>query len=202
MSSHKNPILIDVPLPIKTPRLTIRDIRPGDGQALYEAKKESLEELKHWMTWAQGGAEGLSQEQDEVLCRVKHAEFIKREDMMMLAFDNQTNAFVAATGFHRNNWQVPSFEIGFWVRSSLAGKGLATELTTALSRYAFEALQARRVSIFHAEGNIGSQRVIEKVGFAYEGLEKNSDPVGAHLYTIYKYAMFDKSDLPELDVSW
>lgn len=197
-----NPILIDMPLPIRTPRLFIRDIRPGDGQALYEAKKESHKDLEPWMGWAQGGIDALSYEKDEALCRSKNADFIARKDLMMLVFEKETKTFVAATGFHNPDWHVPAFEIGYWVRSSKIGQGYATEITKALCRYAFDALGAKRVSISHAGGNTGSQRVIEKVGFEPEGVAKKSMQVGEHLYDTHNYAMLDKSNLPEISVRW
>ena len=46
------PILLDLPLPILTPRLSIRPTMPGDGEATHEAIEETYDQLKQWMPWA------------------------------------------------------------------------------------------------------------------------------------------------------
>ncbi|PZQ45344.1 MAG: N-acetyltransferase, partial [Micavibrio aeruginosavorus] len=45
IKTKKNPILIDIPMPIETPRLILRNVLPGDGKALFEAKVDSFKEL-------------------------------------------------------------------------------------------------------------------------------------------------------------
>ena len=46
------PQLIDLPLPIVTERLVIREPRFGDGQAVFDAKAETWDMLHQWMPWA------------------------------------------------------------------------------------------------------------------------------------------------------
>jgi len=46
------PILLDVPMPIVTERLVIREARVGDGAAANQAIAESFDALHEWMPWA------------------------------------------------------------------------------------------------------------------------------------------------------
>ena len=110
---------------------------------------------------------------------------------------------VVFTGLHRFDWATRSFEIGYWVRKDEQGKGYATENTNALTRYAFNALNANRVEIHHAEGNDASRAVIEKLGFEHEVTRKinHSLPDGS-LVDDYSYVRFDTKGLPELKVEW
>ena len=52
VTSH---VLIDVPMPIRTPRLTIRPKQLGDGAITSVAVAETWEELNRWMRWAENG---------------------------------------------------------------------------------------------------------------------------------------------------
>ena len=54
-----NPVLIDVPMPIRTPRLLIRPKQVGDGASTFAAVAETWDELHKWMRWAEN--ERLSQ---------------------------------------------------------------------------------------------------------------------------------------------
>jgi putative acetyltransferase len=47
--------------------------------------------------------------------------------------------------------------------------GIMPEAAKAVLEYAFEILDAKIVSVSHFDFNLKSQRVIEKLGFTYEG---------------------------------
>ncbi|MCB9963669.1 MAG: GNAT family N-acetyltransferase [Rhodospirillales bacterium] len=197
-----DPVLVDAPMPIITPRLILRPPQRGDGYILSDAKRVSWAELQQWMPWAQGDIAALSVEQEEILCRRKQADYLLREDIMLFAFERETNTLVASSGLHRMDWKTRIFEIGYWVRSDATGQGYATEITHALLRYAFNQLAANRVTICHDNENGASRRVIEKLGFVKEG-EAPLDGVlhGRFRGTSY-YARYDLSGLPPLDVRW
>lgn len=201
MKTDTNPILIDIPMPIVTPRLIIRPPQSGDGVAVYDAKLESQAELARWMPWAKDGVGTV--DETEIVTRQKAAEFILRQDMMLLAFEKETGHFIAATGLHRFDWAFRGFEIGYWVRSSEHNKGYATEISNALTRFAFGALDARRVEIKAATENAGSRRVIEKLGFDLECVTASDHllPDGTPTGTA-SYVRYNTNDLPALDVTW
>lgn len=48
----KDPILIEAPMPIRTPRLVIRPKQAGDGAANAVAVAETWSTLQLWMPWA------------------------------------------------------------------------------------------------------------------------------------------------------
>src|SRR6266481_6634482 len=51
--TEDSPVLIDVPMPIPTPRLMIRPRKPGDGEFALAAIRETWDELHRWMWWAE-----------------------------------------------------------------------------------------------------------------------------------------------------
>lgn len=199
-TTAQKPILIDVPMPITTPRLVLRPPMPGDGPALHEAKGESMAELKRWMPWAKDDA---TADDDEATAREAYARFIRREDIMLLGFERAGGRFVIGTGLHRFDWAARRFEIGYWVRTGETGKGYATESTAALVRYAFAALAARRVEITHAAGNYASAAVIRKLGFVPEGIHRAATtlPDGRSVDS-HVYARLDEKGLPDFDLKW
>ncbi len=196
-----DPVMVDVPMPIVTPRLLIRPPQKGDGQDLFDAKSASWSELTKWMPWAENPEEH-SADKDEIMCRQKYAAYLLREDLMMFAFDRATEKLVASSGLHRMDWRARTFEIGYWVRSDETRKGYATEVTNALLHYAFNQLAANRVYICHDSENNGSRRVIEKLGFEKEGESRKSDVRGDRLAGTCHYARYDLDGLPDLNVKW
>ncbi|MEA2735401.1 MAG: hypothetical protein QOE14_1852, partial [Humisphaera sp.] len=70
----------------------------------------------------------------------------------------------------RLNWDVPMFEIGYWLRTPLCGKGYMNEAVNAITAMSFETLQAQRVEIRCDERNRSSRLVAERAGFMLEGV--------------------------------
>ncbi|PZP56680.1 MAG: N-acetyltransferase [Micavibrio aeruginosavorus] len=193
-------ILIDIPMPITTPRLIIRPAMPGDGAAMHEAKIETYDELAKWMPWAK---KGEAVEESEIVVREAYARFIRREDLMLMGFSRINGEFIIASGLHRFDWNSRRFEIGYWTNKAYHNQGYATEAANALTRFAFNVLNARRVEIRYDEGNENSARVPSKLGFIHEGVTRFADvlPTGgpAHVHTTARY---DLNNLPPLEVTW
>jgi RimJ/RimL family protein N-acetyltransferase len=194
------PILIDVPMPIETPRLLIRPPQAGDGAAVTEARRESQEQINKWLLWSK---DVTTPGDDEARARDGAARFILREDIRLAGVEKATGRLVLWTGLHQPDWDRRHFTIGYWVRKSAQGQGYAAESTNALVRYAFNALAARRIEITHAAGNIPSQRTIEKLGFIKEGVQVKELllPDGTYADRLI-YARLSDKGLPKLDVKW
>lgn len=167
-----NPILLNFPEQLETARLILRPPRPGDGAVINAAVLESINELRPWMPWA---ANTPTDDDSETWCRNAHAKFVTRAELPMTLYLKESGTFVGGSGLHRIEWKVPRFEIGYWVRTSLAGKGYISEAVETLTNFAFESLSARRVEIRMDDRNDRSWRVAERLGFQLEGILRNDD---------------------------
>jgi RimJ/RimL family protein N-acetyltransferase len=168
-----DPVLLDLPSSIETPRLLLRPPRRGDGAALLEAINGSLPELRRFLASLPWVASEQTLESAEVFCRTGEANFLARKDLPFLVFNRQTGQLVAATGLHRTVWQTPKTEIGYWCRTSASGQGFVTEAVAAVTDYAFEHVKAVRVELITDEENVRSRRVAERAGFVLEGVLKS-----------------------------
>lgn len=196
----QSPILRELPLPILTPRLLLRDPRPGDGAEQNAAVLESFAELTPWMAWARTPPT-LDDSEDYV--RRCAASWLLRSELPLLGLDRATGALALSTGLHRIDWDVPSFEIGYWVRTAFAGRGLVTEAVNALTRYAFAALGAARVEIRCDPDNARSVAVMDRLGFTREGiLRRETRTPDGRLRDTLVTSRLDPDGLPDLAASW
>jgi len=169
------PILIDFPEEFYTDRLIIRKPMPGDGVAVYPAMQASMNELKQWMPWAHMEQ---TQEDLEANLREAHVRFLTREDLRLHIFHKETGAFIASSGLHRINWDIPKFEIGYWIDSRFSGNGYMTEAVQAIVNFAFNELKAKRVEFRCDTRNVRSRAIPERLGFTLEGVLKNDELSG------------------------
>jgi RimJ/RimL family protein N-acetyltransferase len=166
------PILLDFPSEFTTERLLIRLPLPGDGRAVHEAIQASRKELKLWLPFA---SKDQTEEQVEENIRGAHAKFLTREDLRLLVFQKEIGEFIASTGLHRIDWDIPKFEIGYWIDTRHSGKGYMTEAVEGITRFAFTELKARRIEIRADSRNQKSRAIPEKLGFELEGILRNDD---------------------------
>jgi ribosomal-protein-serine acetyltransferase len=160
-----NPLLLDIPERLQTPRLLLRVPRAGDGAMVCASVRESLPELKPWMPWAKddyGEADG------EAWCRRNAGEFITRARLNFLIL-LPNGEHLGNCGMHDADWELPGFEIGYWLHTKHAGNGYATEAVSALTRLMLDQLKAVRVEIRVDERNARSCRVAERCGFQLDG---------------------------------
>jgi len=163
------PILRPIACELSTGRLHLRAPREGDGERIYEAVVETLDQLRAWpgsLPWAMVEPSATV---SETFCRESAAAFIKRSTLVYLVFDHAGN-FVASTSLHRIDWAVPKFEVGYWCRASRQHQGFMTEALAALMRYAFDGIGAQRVEAITDEQNLASRLLCEKVGMQLEGI--------------------------------
>lgn len=162
-----DPVMLDFPESFDTERLTIRSPQWGDGADVNEAIRESVEELRPWLPFAENIP---TLEESEASVRKARLRFLERSDLMLHLRDKATDEFVGSSGLHRMDWNARSFEIGYWVRTSRSGEGLVTEAVRGIEQFAIVHLQANRLEIRCDARNVRSASVAKRLGYTQEGI--------------------------------
>ncbi|KTD07644.1 GNAT family N-acetyltransferase [Legionella jamestowniensis] len=184
---------------IETTNLILRPPQPGDEFPLNQAIKESLAELARWMPWAcDPSLEATKSFIEE--SRINWGT-PRQKDMPFLVMLKPEYRIIGASGYNdQSDPAVPYYEIGYWVHSHYVSRGFATELSIALTRYAFDYLKAARVQICSQADNFASLRVIEKCGYRFEARLHNQCLDLASKQPVDKlvFARFDTQNLPPI----
>ncbi|MDY0395355.1 GNAT family N-acetyltransferase [Virgibacillus halophilus] len=168
----KKPILLDFPSEFQTERLLLRLPLPGDGKVVHQAITASKNELKPWLPFAQ---KEQTPDETEISVRDAHIAFQQRTDLRLHIFEKATGDFIGCTGLHRINWNVPKFEIGYWVDSRKSGNYFMTEAVKGVTEFAFRELHANRVEIRCDSENDRSRAIPERLQFTLEGILHHDD---------------------------
>lgn len=87
-------------------------------------------------------------------------------------------------------------EMGYIINKKYWNKGYVTEAANAILQWGVTDLKLRRIEIGHFSDNIGSQRVIEKLGFVYEGTKRQGFIKSKEVHDIKMYSLL-KEELDE-----
>ena len=157
---------------LRTERLLLKSARPGDGAALREAIGSSLPELYPWLSFSARLSEVSTLEQ---VSREAAEMFEEREFFVWRIWEPEGRTMVGSIDLHSFDWDVPCGEIGYWLRTSHTGRGLAREAVGAVLELAWEELGLLRVEARCDTRNERSWRLVERLGFTFEGVARDDD---------------------------
>ncbi len=153
------------------PRFVMRPFVPGqDEEALCEAVLDSLSELAPFLPWA--CKEYSLSDAGEFIASVPRS-WESRTGYHFGIFDQNDGRLLGGVGLNMVSTIYRILNLGYWVRSSEAGRGLATEAGLLLADFALKELGALRLEILTAVSNGASRRVAEKMGAHFEGILRN-----------------------------
>jgi RimJ/RimL family protein N-acetyltransferase len=143
-----------------------------------------------------------SEEEAEIAMRDLAADWVARNCFFMGAFDKQTDEFIAQIYIGPVKWDLPEFEIGYFVDQVHEGKGYVTEAVKGALRFIFEYLHAHRVSLKCDETNARSYGLAERCGMVREAhiRENKKNPDGTFSGTL-QYGML-RGEYEALQKKW
>ncbi len=158
-----------IPYRIETERLVLRCWQPHDARLLKEAIDASLDHLRPWMPWAIHEPQSIEMKTERL--RTFRGEFDLDRNYIYGILSRDERVVLGGTGLHMRSGD-GSFEIGYWIRVSHVGHGLATETSSALVKVAFELAKVERVEIHCRPDNVASAAVPRKLGFTHEATRR------------------------------
>jgi RimJ/RimL family protein N-acetyltransferase len=155
---------------LESERLILRPFVAGDAEDVFDAVDGDFE-INRWMPWARGYTR---QHAVEWCGRFAHAD--PAGGAQFALEPRRRGRLAGSIGIHRADWERGTAEVGYWIAPWARRLGYATEATRTVSAY----LRGRgfhRIVLLAAVGNLASQAVALKAGFAEEGVLRQALPV-------------------------
>jgi RimJ/RimL family protein N-acetyltransferase len=166
-----------IPYRVITTQLVLRCWDVPDAPEFREVIARNREHLMPWMPWAQDEPQTISEKVG--LVRRFRGNFDLDKDYVYAAFllqeDGKEGRLVGGTGLHPRVGK-RGLETGYWVDKDHLRRGIATEMTGAMTRVAFEWLGIHRLEAHVDVRNEASLRVPPKLGFTTDGRLRRRSP--------------------------
>jgi RimJ/RimL family protein N-acetyltransferase len=184
--SHKS--LPNLPMQLDTERLNIRKYAEGDGRELYlllernnnrELLKTNVEEVSSIKTETEA----------EMRVRKRSAEWVARDRFVMGIWLKSQSMYVGEIWIEPEKWEVPSFEIGWFLDQGYQGRGIATEAVQRSLKFVFNNLKAHKVIVITRDTNSKSYKLAERLGFKREGHLRESRIENGKRYGLFYYGV-------------
>jgi len=146
--------------------IRIRRYRSDDSERLFNAAAESIEQIFPWLPWCHPGYS-----LDESRSWITHCDAAWTAGAEYnFAIVDQADGFLGGCGLNQLKREHRIANLGYWVRTSATGKGVASGAVRRLAEFAFRETNLMRLEIIVALDNRASQRVAENAGAIREGI--------------------------------
>ncbi|RAG85233.1 GNAT family N-acetyltransferase [Streptacidiphilus pinicola] len=181
------------PLPapsLQTARLRLRPFEDADAEDLF-ALQSDAHVLRYWDAppWSDPARAGTFL----TTCR----QMAQEGTGTRLAVERDSDgAFLGWCTLARWNPEYRSASLGYCYNAAAWGHGYATEAARALLGWAFDTLDLNRVQAEADTRNIGSARVLEKLGFVREGTLREDCVVNGDVSDSWVYGLLRREWQP------
>jgi ribosomal-protein-serine acetyltransferase len=148
-------------------RIVLRPLNKQDDRLLYEAIRESLGELIQWFPFCHPD---YSIKETRLWLKDRDAEWQAGIAYDFAIIDTKDGTLLGGCGI---NYIIKDFKmanLGYWVRKTHMGQGIAVAAVRLLAGFGFNELKLNRIEIMPDVNNRRSQRVAEKSGAKREGI--------------------------------
>lgn len=176
--------------PLETDRLRLEPTRNEHAGLLWNAIERSLPELTRWMSWAESTSpQGVAE-----FTHRSEAGWADGSNWEWVIFSGDETA--GAIGLSRYDEMWRSCNLGYWVRTDLSGRGIATEAGRAVIPFAFAEIGLNRLELVADIDNVASRRVAEKLGFRLEGTKREGTFVDGRGVDVHLYGLIASDPRP------
>lgn len=172
---------------LKTEHLLMREVTTGDVAFIHTL--HSMPEVDEYNTL---GIPGNIAETEALLGGWMAMQHESPQNKYVFAIFNKQAEFVGLFGLNIGNAKYRTAEVWYKIHPSFWGKGYATEALKAVLHFVFHTLGLHRIEAGCATQNIASARVLEKAGFAKEGLHRGILPIRGAWVDNYSFAILEK----------
>lgn len=140
-----------------------------DSPIIYTAINENRTHLRKWLPFVDS-----TKSQKDTLSFVKSIvdDVERRQEIFTIWYKNEFAGLIGLKDFDYLNRKV---EIGYWLTEKMTGKGIITLSVERIMHFIFDELELNRIQIKCGVGNISSSAVPKRLGFSFEGIERQGE---------------------------
>ncbi len=151
-------------------KILLRPHKMSDVDDIYQAIRESIKEVGAWLPFAH---ENYAIKETKDWLKKQGEEWKKGNTYDFGIFDTKDGAFIGGCGINGISKTMHHANLGYWVRTSRIGQGIAPAATRLLAKWGFDVLKLKRIEVLVAVGNEKSLRAAQKAGAKREGVLRN-----------------------------
>lgn len=166
--------------------IIVRPHEPQDVESIYVAVRESIAEISPWLPWCHPA---ISRDELSAFVEFSRKGWVDGSQHQFVILDASTGEVLGGVSLSHIVKSNRLANMGYWVRTSSVGKGIATRAARLVARCGFQSLNLSRIEIAVIPDNKRSLRVAQRSGARYEGLARNRLVMHGRAYDAELYSL-------------
>jgi ribosomal-protein-alanine N-acetyltransferase len=183
---------MDLSVPREHGPVGVRLVRPRDARVLQDELLSNRSWLRQWEATNPDGPVSMDMKLGIRRLLQQHRDGLGVP--LVMEYNGQVAGQLNVWGIARGS--LSSATIGYWVSERFAGRGITPASVALATDLCFTELRLHRMEICIRPENQASLRVVEKLGFRYEGLRRRYIHINGDWRDHYAFALV-REEVPE-----
>lgn len=168
----------------------LRQLKLSDSKDIFKTIDSQREYLGKWLPFV-----AVTKELKDTENYVNSVISAPKDKFEYVFTIRHLNEFIGIIGYKDTDKANKKTEIGYWLSEKFQKKGIVTKSVDKLCDFAFKEQGLNRVQIKCAVENKRSINIPKKLGFKFEGIERNGELLTGNVFTdleVYSKLKIDK----------
>lgn len=171
-------------------KIVLKQIELSDAGDVFNIINTERDYLGEWLPFVEYTKH--QNDTESFIASIYNEPSDKQELVFVIRYEN---IFVGLIGFKGTDRLNKKTEIGYWLSQLYQKKGIITESVKTVVNHAFKNMALNRVQIKCAAGNIPSKNIPKRLGFRFEGIERDGEILTGDKYTDLEVYSILKKDI-------
>lgn len=169
--------------------ITLRSLTISDATDIFNTIDKQRVYLGKWLPFVE-----FTKELKDTESFVSSVVNVLDEKKEVVFTIRKKDEFIGLIDLNQSNIANKRTEIGYWLSQHEQGKGVVSKSVVKLCDFAFNELGMNRVQIKCAVNNIPSKSIPKRLGFKFEGVERDGELLTGNVFTDLEIYSKLKSD--------
>jgi ribosomal-protein-serine acetyltransferase len=175
-----------MPYVLQDGTMTVRPHEPQDVELIYAAVIESISEISPWLPWCHPD---ISRNELSAFVEFSRKGWVDGSHHQFIILDTPSGIALGGISLSHVVRTNRIANMGYWVRTSAVGRGIATRALRLVAQCGFQSLNLSRIEIAVIPDNTRSVRVAQRSGAIYEGIARNRLVMHGRAYDAELYSL-------------
>jgi ribosomal-protein-serine acetyltransferase len=158
--------------------ITLRQLALPDAIDIFNTINSQREYLGKWLPFV-----AYTKEVTDTEKFVQEAVSASEKNFEYIFTIRKHDEFIGIIGFKETDRVNKKTEIGYWLSELHQKQGIVTKAVDKLCTFAFNKLDINRIQIKCAVDNKPSSRIPQRLGFKFEGIERQGELLTGNVFT-------------------
>lgn len=167
--------------------IVLKELSLSSAAIIFRSIDKSRDYLDKWLPFVEHTIN--QSDTEKFIHSVRYSQNNQNEKVFEIWYKNVFAGLLGMKDIHKSYRKL---ELGYWLDEDMQNQGIATRACKQLIKHIFGTMQMNRITIKVAVGNLKSSAIPKRLGFHFEGVEREGEPLHGKFIDLEIYSLLKK----------